>query len=411
MGINSVVRGAVTIAACLLAGMLLPECSPSSAVGTPSGSGGKGVSGKAGNSTNPGDASSAGGTGGDGDASVLIKLDVIPSSWGELDAPHEPDVPPAPTADANCGGLTHETTRPLVDVVLVLDRSASMDYSIESDCYCTSNTTYGGNLCANTANCTTRWNAIKPAVSTTLTTSSYVNWGLKLFPSSSASNCGVSKDMEVTIKSDPAQSLQSQTDIQTQVNTIQLSLGTPTAAALLAATAYLKTLPDSNKKFILLATDGQPNCGGNPASINSVDVPGATSAATAANTAGFPVYVVGIGPSLDNLTQIAKAGGTTDYYPVSSPDQLAAALSTISKLVGSCSFTLNDTPPDPNNIAVYVNKGKVDQGAIDGWTYDATSQAILLTGTYCDDIKAGKDTAVQILFGCPGSLPFPPFVP
>jgi len=408
MNLNSVVRGAVAIAACMIAGLLLPDCSQATKVDSPSAGGGAG--GQAGQSTSLHDTSATGGTGGggrsgDGDASVVIKLDAIPALWGELDAPQEPDTPPAPTGDANCGAVTHETTRQPVDVLLVLDRSGSMDYSIASDCYCTTNTALGGGtLCPDTKDCTTRWNSVEPAVKTTLESSKYVNWGLKFFPSGSSS-CGVTSTMEVSVASDSAAT------IQTQIDTATKSLSTPTAAALSAATAYLKTVKDSNKKFILLATDGEPNCGGTPANINNSDVPGATTAASAAETAGFPVYVVGIGPNLDNLTQIAKAGGTTDYFQVSSPEQLAKALSDISNMVGSCTYKVDATPPDPNNIAVYVNKQKVDQGTNDGWTYDSSAQAIVLAGSYCDDILAGKDTTVQILFGCPGAASFPPFVP
>ena len=369
---------------------------------SPGGTGGGGGGGQAGQSTSHADAGAVGGTGG-GDASVSIKLDVIPSWWGELDAIQELDTPLA--ADANCGITTSATIRQAVDVLLVLDRSSSMDYSITADCYCTTNTTNPGNLCTDTTNCTRRWNSVKPAVQKTLSSTKYVNWGLKFFPSDPTSNCGVTSTMEVPIASDTSAT------IQTQIDSAKPSLGTPTAAALSAATAYLKTVTDTNNKVILVATDGQPNCGGTPANINTVDMTGAFVAATAANAAGFPVYVVGIGPNLDNLTELAAAGGTKDYYPVSSPQQLADALTAIGNKVGSCSFKAYDMPPDPNNFAVYVNKQKVDQGAADGWTYDASSQSIVLTGSNCDDVNAGKDTTVQILFGCPGGPPFPSSLP
>ena len=55
---------------------------------------------------------------------------------------------------------------------------------------------------------------------------------------------------------------------------------------------------------------------------------------------------------------------------------------------------------DPNNVAVYVNKQQVPQDPNNGWTYGATSQDIELKGSYCDNITAGQDTTVQILFGC-----------
>jgi len=399
-------RATISTAA-VLAVCLLPTCSQDPRVGTTPNSGGAG--GKGGQSSVNGGAGGNGGEGGSGesDASVIsIRLDVIPAWWGESDAMHEPDLPPVPTEDANCGMLTQETTRQPVDVLLVLDRSSSMDWSLDQDCYCTATAgSPGATLCTNTTNCTSRWNAIKPAVTTTLSTSSYVNWGLKFFGSAELSTCGVSKTMEVEIGKDSA------AKVQSQVDSAKLSLGTPTAAAINAATAYLKTVQDSNKKFILVATDGEPNCGGNPANINTDDVTGASSAAAAANTAGFPVYVVGIGPTVANLTQLAVSGGTKDFYPVSSPQQLVDALSAISKKVGSCSYQSDKEPPDSNNIAVYVNKQQVAKDPNNGWTFGATTKEIKLTGSYCDDITAGKDTAVQILYGCEGAPPFPPFVP
>jgi len=403
MNLNTVVRRAMAIAASMVPALLLLDCTQPTTLDNSPGSGG--VGGHGGSTTGRGDASADGGTGGHDALVVTVNLDVIPAWYGESDALHEPDLPPAPTADANCGIITSDTTRQPVDVLLVLDRSGSMDYSIADDCYCTSGAAIAGSVCTDTTNCTTRWNSIKPAVTTTLSTSKYVNWGLKFFSTPNSSNCNVSKTMEVPVSETSAAA------VQAQVDTATLSLGTPTAAAISAATAYLKTLTDPNKKFILLATDGEPNCGGNPANVNTIDVTGATTASKTAFDAGFPVYVIGIGPSVSNLTDLAKAGGTTDFYPATSSQQLADALSAISKKVGSCSFRATQTPPDSGNIAVYVNKQQVAQDPNEGWTFGASPQDIVLKGSYCDKITAGEDTNVQILFGCPGSPPFPPFVP
>ncbi len=407
MNPNRVVRRVSLIAACTVTGLLLPDCTKTPDIGVSSGNGGAvGDGGQTGSMGGNDTTAATGGADGRDAAIVTFNLDAPPAWWGTADA--EPDLPPAPTADANCGMATSNTTRESVDVLLVLDCSASMDYSIDEDCYCSTTGGTFGNLCADTTNCTTRWNAIEPAVTATLSSSSNVDWGLKFFPSSSTSNCGVTAGVEVKI--DPNSAAAVQADIANATK----SLGTPTTAAINAATAYLQTLTDSNKKVILVATDGEPNCGGSPASINTDDVTGASTAAAAALTAGFPVYVVGIGPNLGNLTQLASAGGTTDYFPANSPQQLADALSSISKLVGSCSFTVDPTsttPQDPNNIAVYVNKQQVAQDSGNGWTFGSNPQEIVLTGSYCDDITAGKDTSVQILFGCEGAPPFPPYVP
>jgi hypothetical protein len=397
-------------------GLMLLQCAQQPAVLGDKGSGGSKSNGGQGGSgtsaTSDPDAAVGGAVGKDGPV-VSVNLDVIPIWWGEADAPQGPETLATPSEDANCGITSGSTTRKPVDVLLVLDRSASMNYSIAQDCYCATTAGTPGTLCADTSNCTTRWDSIKPAVTTTLSGSKYVNWGLKFFPSGGstgfgASNCTVNTNMEVPVSDTAA------TQVESQVNGATLVLGTPTAAALTAATNYLKSLNDGNDKFILLATDGEPNCGksdAGTADINVTDVPGASDAAGTALAAGFPVYVIGIGPNLGNLTDIAKAGGTTDFYPVSSPDQLAAALSSISKVVGSCTFHSDEPPKDPDNVAVYVNKEQINKDPNNGWKYGATNQDIVLTGSYCDDITAGKDTTVQILFGCPGAPPVPPFVP
>jgi hypothetical protein len=357
----------------------------------------------------PGDAAVTGNGGSSGGDTpvVTFNLDVIPVWWGASDAIKEPDAPPPPSIDANCGIVSSDTVRKPADIMLVLDRSASMEYSITADCYCAAGTTSPGTPCPDTTSCKTRWSALKPAVSATLANSNYVNWGLKYFPTGTgnASNCAVSRTVEVAVAPESAAA------VQTQVNSATFALSTPTKQALVEATNYLKSLADTNKKFILLATDGEPNCGGSPASISTVDVEGAATAAEDAKNAGFPVYVVGIGPNLANLSKIAEKGGTTDYYPVTTPEQLVEALSSISKTVGSCTFTSSKEPPDPENVAVYVNKQRVERSNDEGWMYGASEQEIVLTGIFCEKITAGEDTSVQILFGCPGAPPFPPFVP
>jgi hypothetical protein len=391
---------AAAIAACSVAALSVLQCNqPPAVVGNGSG----GATGLGGSATRSDAAVTHSGGSGGSDASVVtFNLDVIPVWWGVADAIKEPDAPPPPTIDANCGIVSKDTLRKPADIILVLDRSTSMEYSIASDCYCAAGTGRGGNPCTNTANCKSRWDSIKPAISTTLANSTYVNWGLKLFPTG-ATSCNVSKTVDVEMTETSA------TDVQKQIDAATLSSSTPTAAALAAATTYLQSLKDSNQKFILLATDGEPNCKGGV--VGTTDVDGAEAAAKVAKDAGFPVYVIGIGPNLGNLTKLAAAGGTTDYYPVTSPEQLAEALSAITKTTGSCTFTAAEEPQDPENVAVYVNKQRIEKSADQGWKYGASNLEIVLTGSLCEKITAGEDTSVQILFGCPGAPPFPPFVP
>jgi hypothetical protein len=397
------------VAVCAVMGLSSFDCSPE-----PSGLGGQGGSSSQGGSTTVvrEDAAIAntGGSNGPDAELVNIKLDVIPAWWAEQDA-WAPDTPPPPTPDAHCGITEEETTRQPVDVLLVLDRSASMEWALTSDCYC-SGGGVGAQTCESTVDCTTpsRWDAVAPAVRTTVGSSDFVQWGLKFFPSPGGGTgvgggiqCTVNDRMDVPIGPDSAAAIQS------QIDAANFSLGTPTTPAIESATAYLQGLSDTNDKVILLATDGEPNC--KDGNINNPDVDGASAACAAAKAAGFPVYVIGIGPNLDNLSALAQGGGTDHYYPVTSPEELAEALTAISKIVGSCTYQTDTAPEDPENVAVYVNKELIEKDAADGWKYGATNQEIVLTGSYCQDITDGKETKVQILFGCPGAPPFDPFLP
>jgi hypothetical protein len=307
-----------------------------------------------------------------------------------------------PTDDANCGSQTSSTTKEPPNVVLVLDRSSSMAWSLSEDnCFCSDEDIAfsgagSGTLCA--SDCSSRWSAVKPAVIDTVSNTKDVNWGLKFFstpnPDPNAAQCKVSADMEVQIGTDSAAAVKSQVDSAT------LSLSTPTAAAIKAAMDYLKTVKDNRPKFILLATDGEPNCGGTMPSISVDDINGATKAAENANKAGIPVYVIGIGPNPGNLSKLAVAGGTNDYYPVTSPEQLVKAFADISKLVASCTFTLTTKPQDLNNVAVYLDKNLVQKNDSDGWSFGGNNTTIVLNGDTCDKVTSGKATTVQLIFGC-----------
>ncbi len=391
-----------TAALSAFAGMFLLHCNqPPSVVGN--GTGGVTPGGGNGGGGAPSDASleNTGGNLPDADP-VHINTDVIPAWWGITDA-YGPDTPPPPSLDAHCGITQKETVRQLVDILLVLDRSTSMRFKVEEDCYCTNDSGPMGRLCADTTDCVSRWAALAPAVKATLADSENVFWGLKLYPNAGNMSCAVSETMDVEVGADSAPR------IEELIDSPQYSSSTPTAAAVASATTYLKGLSDNNKRVILLATDGEPNCKGG--TVGAEDVDGASAACAAALEAGFPVYVIGIGPTVSNLSALAEAGGTNDYYPATSPEQLAEALNAISKIVGSCTYQADAEPEDPANVAVYVNKQMIEKDAADGWKYGSTTKDIELTGKYCQDILDGKATAVQILFGCPGAPPFDPFLP
>ena len=309
-----------------------------------------------------------------------------------------------PTADANCGVQTSSTTKLPTDVLLVLDRSGSMSESIAADCCCTSScrNITGAQMCSDTSNCTQRWPALTTAVTSTLSAAPSIDWGLKMFSSPSQNSaCGVTQGVEVPVGGGSSNAL------QTAISNVSPNGNTPTASAISAATAYLRNVTDTNAKVILLATDGEPNCKAGSRDTSTSDVDGTTTAIADALTAGYKVYVIGIGPSVGNLDNFAQAGGTGHYYPATSAQDLANALASISAAVSSCTFEMSQTPPDVNNLAVYLDGALVSKNSTNGWSFGATSQTVILNGTTCAQITSGAATKVQVLFGCPGQQPPP----
>jgi hypothetical protein len=290
---------------------------------------------------------------------------------------------------AICGSTMTIDTRPVpADVLIVLDRSESMTWSLAANSSCA----------AGARSCTTRAEAVVSAIGDVVTNNPDIRWGLQLFPASSASMCSVAAMPQVGISASSAAA------IKAQLAAFTTSLSTPTAATLNAAVAYLKTVTDRSNKAILLATDGLPNCAAG-SDWATDDMPGATSAAAAAKKAGFPVYVVGIGPSISNLNDLAVTGGTGSYYPATSTTSLDAALQTIAEVVTStCTLQANTLPPDKDLVTVYVDQSLVPQDEANGWTFaptDPSYSTIVLTGDYCQKLLAGATAEVQIDFGCP----------
>jgi hypothetical protein len=113
---------------------------------------------------------------------------------------------------------------------------------------------------------------------------------------------------------------------------------------------------------------------------------------------------IGTGTSLDNLNAFARAGGTGQYYPAQSADELTRSLASISK-AATCTFALPAAPPDPQNVAVYLDRKQVPQDAVNGWSYGANAQTLLLHGSPCEQSLSDSASTVQVFFGCGGPPP------
>ncbi len=222
---------------------------------------------------------------------------------------------------------------------------------------------------------------------------------------------------------------------------LQPAGGTPTAATLASLIQPLRAL--TGKTFVILATDGAPNCsdesscssaectlniesddGCSPATgsccvppegigSNCLDAQATVDSITALKNAGILTYVIGIPGSeayQSSLDEFAIAGGTgrgsePQYYAVSTTDQTAiqTALQTVAaKIVGTCTLTLSATPPDPSLVNVYFDETIVPQDPANGWTINGAT--VTLVGTSCQSVLDGNVLDVRVIAGCPTVL-------
>jgi hypothetical protein len=172
------------------------------------------------------------------------------------------------------------------------------------------------------------------------------------------------------------------------------------------------SLTTPNPRYMVLATDGLPNCNG---ADNMGDDQATIQAVTDLAAAGIPVFVIGVGTQDllggsaggdATLSAMAKAGGkpragNPSYYPVTTSADFSAALATIGGQIVSCTLQIK-TPPDPTNIAVEADGKRVPPSATNGWQYGPGMKTIQLTGTWCTDYQNGTIKNVQTIFGCPG---------
>lgn len=308
---------------------------------------------------------------------------------------------------ANCGLYQFQPTPKNADIMMVLDRSGSMKDVPDG---------------APSGSTTTKWQIVVPAMEQIVTaTQSSISWGLKTFPEAytdSMSDCagGITKAIDVQVT--PMDGAQMNATISA---TTPNGSGTPTADAVTAAANYLKTVSDPNPKYLLLATDGEPDCVGTTKDSSGGDTAAITAVGNAL-AAGFPTFVVGIATTKTSanteLNMLAQAGGegvpssnplASHYYLANDATTLQSALQAITGQISSCLFPLKTPPPvpnDPTKAGVYLGskmtKIPYDAAKGNGWAYvDDADSAIEVYGSWCSMIQADGAGAVQIIFGCP----------
>ena len=200
---------------------------------------------------------------------------------------------------------------------------------------------------------------------------------------------------------------------------------TPTAAALQAARGYYDSLGDGiENRYVLLATDGAPNCtlagalssGGTPEAGACADALAEVGALVADSVR---VIVLGVGPDLADdatpgatcLDAMAHAGGSAaspgspGYYAAGDTGQLQLAVEQIFGGVArpSCLLRFRSKIQDTSTIAVFLDGQRIPRTTGNGWELDTTQDppAVRITGEYCAEIQEFRVSSIEARFGCP----------
>jgi len=256
---------------------------------------------------------------------------------------------------------------------------------------------------------TTKWSVMDAALEELVDEyEGRINFGLMTFPGSGECGAGV---VRADIAPRNASTIVGQLDAHAPSFT---SGATPTHISLDEARAYYAgRAPNPIGRYVLLATDGLPNCG-LPRDEEGNTMPTVEESVTAVSglqSDGIDTYVLGFGSFIAGdataLTRMAEAGGTTRYYPASSPSTLASAFETIAAEIipPSCTLELG-TPRDPSLLRVELDGTVVprDMSRTRGWDYDEGTNTITFYGADCDRLQSSSGGSVSVDFGCPGPL-------
>lgn len=346
----------------------------------------------------------------------------------------------SPEGGANCG-FTNLTAAPLeVNVLLVVDKSLSMEDTpagFDSD----------------------KWTALRSALEATFEeTEAKISFGLDLYPYSGTSGEALEDSCDMPSSSAIVVPVQAGTEatplILQALDDNPPSGGTPTAKALARAHEYYtsgagKSLKGA--KYVLLATDGGPNCSADTsitceAATCTVNMDGkdcggnccdpdkdpdgpskclddAASIQAVADLAadGIKTFVIGIPGTeayAETLDALADESGVENpdappsYFAVSAEggaEGLANVLSKVTTgLITSCQLQLEEEPPNINDVFVVIDGELISKDVEDGWAESdpATSPpTIVIQGATCEKLESEGAEYINVSYGCPNFDP------
>ena len=246
-----------------------------------------------------------------------------------------------------------------------------------------------------------KWTEISAAIESVVGQINTVDWGLMMFPTPGGGKVCAPSTADVAVGSSTAAAISAKLMATTPDGS------TPTTDAINAAVTYLQGVSDGAAKYIVLATDGEPNgCNG-----GGDDSAGAEKAVANAAAAGISTFVVGIGTTggaQATLNAMAVAGkqsqaGATSYYPVTSQAALETVLKSVTGQIVSCSYPLATAPASPDLVDIEENGMTIprDKTHTNGWDFGPGNLSINFYGSACSNLQNGSVTNVGAVYGCP----------
>jgi hypothetical protein len=285
---------------------------------------------------------------------------------------------------------------PLLDVILV-PQTPTMVLLVDQSGSMTED--FGGD---------TRWNVITnvlidPNTGIVPQFAAAMRLGLTLYTSMDGNTTG----MECPMLTEVAPALDNAGPIEATMSMAVPVLDTPTGESLEAVWQDLDALDVPGRKYILLATDGEPDTCAVP--NPSEGQPEAVAAAQAAFAAGIETFVISVGADVSqaHLQDMANAGqgvqpGDPDaqFYLALDQAALVDAFGDILAGVRSCQLDLDAplTDADAASCSVEVNGTVVPLGDPNGWQLNTPTEVELL-GTACDALQTGT-SSVQMECAC-----------
>lgn len=309
--------------------------------------------------------------------------------------------PVAPLGRCTATATVDLSPRP-ADVLVLLDRSGSMDMAFGAG---------------------SRYQAVAAVLAHIVTTyAPYVRFGYQELPGRQGCS-GAEAACCASAPTVPLGDGNAQAVLAALAAAAPVGGNTPTAAALRAARDYYAGVADGiDNRYVLLATDGEPDC---TLAGQLVGAEATVSAACAEAVAevtdlvarGVRVLVLGMGPELAGSTaatlcldQLAHAGGAAaspgspGYYVAGDADDLARAIERIFGAVArpSCVLPLNRDVTDPSTVALYLDGQQIPRRSPNGWNIDTAQNppVVEVTDSYCHAIQSFQVRTIEARFGC-----------